>query len=276
MTQETNKAATETVANVNAADFGKQAISKWNTRDKSGAQGDALGFKAVMLAYETMSFTAIWKEKEDGVDRAHRHDFDLKEYMTKEMKNANGSRNNKATKARTEAIMFKVFGVEDASPAQLQSLRRCVEMAKNFIANGYTSDDVKITSRGYLEIPYKLMHDEPKADASDRDLKTWEKNKDDTETLDGINGMSITKFAQRIKPETTRAAQSPSTPADASQSFLTAIKYASSVLEAMTDEKGESNLAPNEPMRQEMHDLLVRLNKYFKADPLEVMQKKSA
>lgn len=270
MTQETNA-----TLNNQAADIGKQAVAKWSARDKNGAQGDALGLKAILIAYETLSFQAAWNEKEDGKDRLYRLDFDMDEYMTKKCTNANGTRNNKATQARTLAVMYKVFGVENPTAAQLTSLRRCVDMAKNFIDRGYGSKDVKITNRGFLEVPYVLMHNEPDAEkASERDIKTWNKNKDDTEVLDGTNGMSIAKFAQRIAPETKRAAQAPNAQVSQAETFVASIKHVSAVMHMFNDPNGESELAPNAELRQLMHELNTQLSTYFKADPIE--EKKSA
>lgn len=258
------------ISNNAASEVGKQAIAKWSARDKNGAQGDALGLKAILIAYETMTFDAVWKEKEDGKERGHHLHFDMKDYMTKQCTNANGTRNNKATQARTLAIFEKVFGVVNPTPAQSTSLRRCVDMARNFLALGYTAKDINITSRGYLEVPYVLMHDEPDPEkASERDLKTWAKNKDDTEVLDGTNGMSIAKFAQRIAPKTQRASQQPAAGVDQAATLVASIKFVSAVLDKFNDPDGESDLAPNAEMRTLMHELNVRLNAYFKADPME-------
>jgi hypothetical protein len=263
------------ISNTSAADFGRQAVSKWNSRDKNGAQGDALGFVAIIHAFNTMSFSASWAQKEDGKQVTHRLDFDMKDYMTKPCISESGKRDNKATQARTLAIMAKVFGVEAPTAAQLMSLRRCVTMVEHFLNKGFNSDDVKLSSRGYLEVPYVLMHDEPKADASERVIKTWNKNIDDSEVLDNTNGMSIAKFAQRIAPKETRQAQDPKHAKVLE--FASSLNFVAAIVAQFNDDKaGESDVAPSKEIDTALFELKTRLETYFKANPIEVKGKKVA
>ena len=276
MTKGTNEMEqVQITSNSQAAQFGSQAISKWNSRDKQGAQGDALGFMALLAAHEQMTFIAIVKDKTVN----ERVEFDLQNYLDKPaVMKKDGTRDNKMTQARTLAVIEKVFGVKEPTNAQLQSVRRCCELVKNFLAKGYKAEDAKLSSRGYLEVPYALMHDEPKADAPEREHKTWQKNEDDTEVLDNTDGMSMASLGRRIAPKKAERAAQSNDNNDRGASFVASIDFVAGVLEVFNDvDGGDKEIqvpAPNEDVRKKLWALQLQLAKYFQEDPIEEEEKK--
>ncbi len=259
---------TETTANTSVLSIGQKAVAKWNSAHKNEGQGNACAIVALMQARETLSFHAETTDKDKNVDRC---DFDLDAYLfQRSVKNEDGSRNNKMTDARTAAVLLKVFGVTPEQDSQniRNKLRFACDVVKDLVVKGIRAQDVSISAAGNLEIPYVLMHNEPKADASERDIKTWNKMREGTEILDGKNGMSVAKLAQRIKPERVQGPDRTDGQKTVSD-FKTSLAFVTSIVSRFNDPNAEVDVAPTKELEAEMFNLQSQLTAYFKAYPVQ-------
>lgn len=271
-----SKISTDTVdqSNVNVAELGRKAAALWNSSERDGQKGDAFACVALFTAYHTMNFQAVVTGKKGEIEQTI--DFDLDDYANKQCTSANGQRDNKATLARTVAVFTKVFGITEPNAAQKQRLMRTMKRVIALAAAGYDETQIKLSGKGFLQVPYPVMHDEPKDDADERAIRDWKNNNGDFETLNGKDGMSLASLDRRIAPKgDSRSAQSAT--ASKGVEFTAAVQFVTTTVARLMDENADDDMpAPNEEVRKLLWSNLQTLQSYFKADPIEVKEDKNA
>lgn len=270
-----NQSLAQHVADTNsdAADLGRKAAAKWNSGERDLGQGDAMATAALFKAWHTMNLQAKITDKRTGAT-LETLDFDLHDYHTKQCNKPDGSRDNKLTLARTEAVAYAVFGIEanKLTNAHKQRIGRAMVRVAYLCSQGFDETHVKLSSRGFLQVPYTVMHDEPGEDADERERRDYNNNKGDFETLDGKDGQSLAALDRRAKPAGNRV----TTRADVSKAveFAASVNLLNRVLKSMNDASGETSgseqvPAFNKEVRAHLFELQSQLAAYFDADPME-------
>jgi glutaredoxin len=185
--------------------------------------------------------------------------------------NENGTRDNKATNARTVAICKTVFGInaDEVDQSIKQRITRALEVVQYIMGAGFAASDLEISKSGRISVPYVCLNDEPdKEEASKNELKQWEAMKGETVELDGKKGHTIAELQRRARPKPDRHATA-NTPNKGAE-FLASINFVRETLSRLMDEKaGDNEPAPNKEMRKQLFDLNSVLAAYFDADPME-------
>ena len=247
-------------SNDQVAEFGVEAIKAWQRGTKALGTGDQLAVYALMHAWEEVTFLAVITDKKGIIEQ--QFGFDLEEYVTKPMIKADGTRDNKATLARTVAICKRVFGIEaeDVDNSIKQRITRALEVVAYIQGQGFSVTDLEISKGGRLSVPYVVINDEPKEDASENDKKMFKAMAGETVELDGKKGRTIAELQRRAKPKTERIAQANN--ADKGADFFASVKFARSVLERLLDEEawaprvGTMRFADGEPIRKRAYSRL--------------------
>ena len=263
--------------NSEAATLGRKAVAKWNTGERDLGQGDAMATAALFYAWHTMNFQAKITDKRTGAV-TDTLDFDLHDYHTRPCNKEDGSRDNKMTLARTEAVASAVFGIEPDKLTNAFKMRinRAMVRVAYLCSLGFDETHVKLSQRGHLQVPYTVMHDEPASDADERAIRDYNNNKGDFETLDGKDGQSLAALDRRAKPKETRTAQN--TQASRAVEFAASVNFLNTTLKAINDPTGETKgsdvvNAFNNDLRAHLFELQNQLAIYFKADPMPEAKK---
>jgi hypothetical protein len=263
--------------NTDLAEIGRKAAALWNSSERDSQRGDAMATFALFQAWHVSTFKAETRTKQGHLEKEI--SFDLRDYVEKPCKNADGSRDNKMTLARTLAVLEKVFGLnaEQVTNAHKTRLARCMTRVAYLASQGYDETHVKLSPRGFLQVPYPVMHEEPDAEkATEREIRDWNNNQGDFETLDGKEGMSLAALDRRAKPKEKRNTTDPIV--EQSNTFVSSVAFLNKTLAAIMDDSGENKDAdsipsPNESLRKSMFELHALLSSYFDADPIKEEKK---
>lgn len=255
-------------ANDQVLESGQEAVKAWQRGTKALGIGDQMAVFALAHAWDEVTFLAIINDRKGNFEK--QFSFDLIDYVTKEVKNEDGSRDNKGTLARTTAICKRVFGIEVPDASIKQRINRALEVVKYIMGQGFAATDLEISTTGRISVPYTCLNDPPAEDASKNELKTWEVYKGETVELDGKKGHTIAELQRRARPKpANKGAQG----ADASRgaSFVSSVSFVSATLKSLMDEKADAKMpAPNNDAKKLMFDLKTQLDAFFTADPMEV------
>jgi hypothetical protein len=265
-----NQVANEqTLTNSSFQTYGTEAVKAWQRGTKALGTGDQLAVFALAHAWEETSFLAVVTDRKGQIES--QFSFDLEDYVTKPLTNENGTRDNKATNARTVAICKTVFGInaEDVDQSIKQRINRALEVVQYIMGAGFAASDLEISKSGRISVPYVCLNDEPdKDEASKNELKQWEAMKGETVELDGKKGHTIAELQRRARPKPDRHATA-NTP-DKGAELMASITFVKETLSRLMDEKAKDDApAPNKAMRKELFDLSTVLASYFDADPMD-------
>lgn len=264
-----NQVANEPATNSSFSEYGIEAVKAWQRGTKALGTGDQMAVYALAHAWEETSFLAVVTDRKGVIES--QFNFDLEDYVSKPLTNENGTRDNKATNARTVAICSTVFGLkaDDIDQSIKQRINRALEVVQYIMAQGFAATDLEISKGGRISVPYVCLNDEPdKEEASKNELKQWEAMKGETVELDGKKGHTIAELQRRARPKPDRHATAQT--ANKGAEFLASVAFVTVSLQHLMDEKTKSDMpAPNKAARKALFDLNTVLGTYFTADPVE-------
>lgn len=258
----------EQETNNSVLSYGSDAVKAWERGTKALGTGDQLAVYALAHAWEETVFIAKIMDRKGTVEKEF--DFDLQDYVTIEPKNEDGSRNNKETKARTDAVCLQVFGLTSDKVDQgiKQRINRALEVIKFIFGQGYQASDLEISKTGRISVPYKCLNDAPAEDASKNEVKTWAAMQGETVELDGKKGHTIAELQRRAKPKPLRNAGAANP--DKGAELRASISFVTATMAHLLAGNADKNVpAPNKEMRKLLFDLNTTLAAYFTADPVE-------
>lgn len=268
--------------NANVEAIGKEAARRWGLRDEHGSAGDANAICALVYADRTMTFTANVQRK----DSVETFDFDVKSLATP-LFNNDGTKDTKAMSARTDALLLKLFGIEERTNAINTSLARCIKSAVYLIdavadveldaligfkdADGKDVPGIVSMKAAKLVVPYGLVMKAPAEDASDNDKAVYEVMKEKPLVLDGKNGASLAELGKRANPpKAKRAAGDSDKGNDQGASFAGSLEFVRAIVQQNSNpDADESEVALSDELRRNLFALAQDIAAYFAIDPLE-------
>ena len=166
--------------------------------------------------------------------------------------------------AKTEIIRLVaslVFGIDDATKADDQFIRRVVQGARVLVANLDTAD-IELSPKGYLRAPLGVMKDAPDADkAKESEIEAYEASKDKLITLDG-GANTTARLLQRLAPKPEPRTPQPAHDDDGA-SFVASLKLVLACVQSFTGAEGECDIAPTKAIESLMHDIMLASQVYF-------------
>jgi len=267
--------------------IGADALQRWEDGSTLTKAGDACAIYAFVAAQFTMSFDVVVTRK--GADVAECSSFDVLD-LDAGFYNENGKEDKLKKSAAFAAIVAKLFKGDyeqmdgptkqaifrRALPTALYILRELShvttweEMSKLVTLDKVEIGKHKVTGEPIivemLSLPTHLIAKEPDADASQNDKNLYAKMKDEPVQLDGKQGNSVKTLRERANPVTRSAQQNV---VDKGKSLVAGTKMLLETLVAWNNPEAESDVAPNEELREQLFTLATELAAYFKADPLD-------
>lgn len=262
--------ANETNNDVSA--LGQKAVSLWRQGDK----GDAVATYCLWLAHHQVTFqTNVLDRKGSIVETLtfDLHDMNRHSANYRDCINEDGSRNIKAIAARTIEVASRIFGLAEPTVAQKQRIDRALELVAGFERLNLALEDVTLSNRNELVVPYVVMNAEPDKDkASTNEVNAYERLRDSTTALDGKDGQSLAALKRRLSPPKTKGADDRSS-SDKVVTFVNSVKFIGAVMVARNDESGENNAADDIPafsgaIKGDLWNLYQSLGAYFESDPM--------
>ena len=216
--------ATDTVNSfVAILDYAAQSVVAWSASAKQASRANVLSTYVLCQSFPVMTFTGEVIDKKGNVIEVL--SFDLYDMLGE----AWDARSNAQKNAMSNAVLAKLFScpTDKATPAIKAGLRRSLPVALNLV-NAVVSKLVSERSDlegiqeqilesiqlrqnkskgaeqgGYdLRVPYVILHDAPKDDASESAIEKWDAYKDKLVTCDGSkeNG-SYADMARAVAPK---------------------------------------------------------------------------
>ena len=251
------------------SELGTKAIELWRSSDRDGTKGNALAIAALYQAWHTTGFVARVLDKKTGAT-IEESPFFLEDYIEdKGTTKADGKRDMKLVSARLSAISKRVFNVEEPDQTLKVRILKALKVVSHIASLGHNEDDVQLSKRNELMVPYTVMHAPPSAEAGTNEQKQYEMMKDQLLALDGKNGNTIASLERKAQPAK-RTPQTQQAPVDPVTTLTTSIKFVSAMVDKMIgDEENGSDFAPNEELRKLMFELQQKVASYFDADPMD-------
>lgn len=258
-------------SNINTTvEIGKEAARLWNLSIERGDQGDANAIVALVHAQRFVTFTATVERKNGSEPIMEDFDFSVVD-CANPYHNNDGSKDVRKMAARTAALALRLFGISELSNAIKTRLARCIKSAV-YLINSLASlgDDELLESvrvqAGKLVIPYGLVSDEPKEDASAKEKLAYAKLADMPISLDGKDGMSLAQLGKRANPP--KANRAAGEQKDKGASFGASIDFVTAVVRQWNQPDAETDSAPNRELEQKLFALSQEIAAYFVANPV--------
>lgn len=258
----------QTIVNTDIQSLGAKAVDAWKSSERNGAKGDALSIVALFEAYHTLTFVARVHDKKGHLESET--SFDLSDYIDERgVTKLDGTKDKKLVGARLEAIAEKVFGVKQPDQNLKNRILRSLKSV-GYLASRFDIDDVKLSKRNELMIPYVALHDAPDADAGTNEIKKYEIMSDQLIALDGKEGNTLAALSRKANPPKKREVNQTDAKIDQGQAFTSSIKFALAMMPRIigTEEDG-SEFTASEELRKTMFELQTQLAAYFDIDPIE-------
>lgn len=256
--------------------LGAKAVALW----KQGDKGDAVATYCLWQAHHMVTFQAFIKDKKGSIIETitfDLHDMNRHSVNYRDCRNEDGSRNVKAVNARTIEVASRIFGLTEPTVAQKQRIDRALEIVAGFERLNLKQEDVTLSNRNELVVPYVVMNAEPdKEKATTNELNAYERLRDSNTALDGKDGQSLAALKRRLTPPKTKGADERST-TDKVVSFVNSVKFIGAVMVARNDDTGENKAADDipafsGPIKNDLWNLYQSLGAYFEADPMADIQ----
>lgn len=264
---------TDTIENNDVSQLGQKAVSLW----KQGDKGDAVATYCLWIAHHQVTFQALVKDKKGHTVETltfDLHDMNRHSANYRDCRNEDGSRNVKAVNARTIEVASRIFGLAEPTVAQKQRIDRALEIVAGFERLNLNMEDVTLSNRNELVVPYVVMNAEPDPDkSSTNEMNAYERLRDSYTALDGKDGQSLAALKRRLSPPKAKGADDRSS-SDRVVTFVNSVKFIGAVMVARNDESGENNAADDIPafsgqIKSDLWNLYQSLGAYFEADPIE-------
>jgi hypothetical protein len=294
MTQAQQEQASVTfLSNLDPSEFGRNAADNWTKANKANGNGDQLAIMAAAIAYDSFKFHCEVTNAKGHFER--RIDFNLQQWMHQEVVKDDGKKDNRATTARTRAVMKELFGLEEPKADQVPGYNNAINRLKSAIKvveflkqRGcrlvQVQDDGSHAANTFgwnekkkcLSIPYAVLYIEPPKDAEDEAKIEFNKYKDDNILLNGkkVHGKfrTVEELKRVAKPKEERGAhgQNSNNKTTPAQSMVSSLKHLDTCIDLIVDEKvpNDKAIAPNKEITALMWKLSQRFVAYFEKFPL--------
>lgn len=263
-------------------EMGTKALVHLSKSDDEKQKGFAIGVLALLRACETGLEVKATIKRKDGNETEY---FLISDYVTngnKFVQEDGTTKDIQRMNGRTLAVVFNVFGIQgeryNGTDKQAISLRnnltRLLDIVRGFIAKDVTSRDIALSKQGYLKVPYTLMNDKPKDDASEGAIEDYETRKGGKVVLDRTtNKASIEELRKRVAPVRVAKAKDGT---DEAQTFLGGLKMVRECVTQWNAKEGEAKVAPTKDLESELFELQVAIASYFQAKQKEAKQAKAS
>lgn len=196
----------ETTPSITLGDLralGQEAFNSESKGRAALAYGNQLAFYVLAHADWSRSFEAVTRDKAGNVTASER--FELQSYLNPETRKEGAD-----MKRQEQAISLSLFATSEPTDSQRSLIRKAATAAWRYVAQGFPLDRVTITGpkgKRVISVPYRALHEAPKADAKDN-VKTAYKALADTDVqLDGSKDASFEKLNSRLAPPVARGAR---------------------------------------------------------------------
>ena len=194
---------TETISNViDTLALGRQAWTSLQTAGKEMGKFNAKATFVLLQAFNTTLFECVVTPRgKDETDYVL--SFGLDTFQDEYEKSSNVEKG-----AMICAITSKLFGEASPTPNQRQSLLAVIKTACALAQRIDNPEEVTLSARGHLTIPYRIMHEEPAEDAKQSEINRYKAMKDSELVLDEPQGdNSYAEMVRKLKPKTQRGTQ---------------------------------------------------------------------